>query len=73
MTRTPWFPLESPPVREGWYEVKLPNFPPCMRLEWDGKWRLHHVQEFFRIDDFLRDFRWRGVARSRQSAGVCPK
>jgi hypothetical protein len=61
MNKTPWFPIQTPPVREGEYEVKMPGAKRWVRVEWRGKWDMSHLPTFFLLDVFLREFRWRGL------------
>ena len=39
MKRTPWFPVSTPPVREGWFEFKGRGFPAeaGIRSYWNGR------------------------------------
>lgn len=63
--RTPWFPRNTPPVRQGWYEcgVRLAGMPRRLvlwELEWDGKG--------FKVPMPMVVHQWRGL--TKQSKGV---
>jgi hypothetical protein len=60
-TRTPWFPMKIKPVRKGWYEAKLRNMPPIIRLYWNGKeWNWGPF--FHSIFPLLPGDKWRGLS-----------
>lgn len=63
MKKTEWYPADTKPVREGWYQTRNPLLGEiCFGFWWNGfEWRLYEKGNPYDLKCLLQEYEWRGL------------